>query len=174
MSTWTDVRDAIEKVAPALLPVLGGVAGGPLGAAAGELMGKALGTDGSSPDAVLQAVTDPAAYAKLQALQIGLEQARIQAEQARDTSQVQVNQAEAGNQSLFVAGWRPGIGWVCAAAFGYAYILQPFGAFAAALAGYHGQLPQVDISGMMPVLLGLLGLGGMRTLEKVKGVSSGH
>ena len=174
MSTWTDVRDAIEKVAPALLPVLGGVAGGPIGAAAGSMLGRALGTDGSSPDAVLQAVTDPAAYAKLQALQIGLESKRIDADAAAQQGQLKVNATEAGNQSLFVAGWRPGIGWVCAAAFGYAYILQPFGAFAAALAGYHGALPQVDISGMMPVLLGLLGLGGMRTLEKVKGVSSGH
>ena len=174
MSTWTDVRDAIEKVAPALLPVLGGVAGGPLGAAAGSLLGHALGTDGTSPDAVLQAVTDPAAFAKLQALQIGLEQQRIAADAAAQAGQLKINAAEAANQSLFVAGWRPGIGWVCAAAFAYAYILQPFGAFAAALAGYHGTLPSVDISTMMPVLLGLLGLGGMRTVEKVKGINAGH
>ena len=174
MSTWTDVRDAIEHTIPALAPVLGGVVGGPIGAAAGDLLGKALGCDGSNPDSVMQALADPAGYQKLQALRIGLESKRLEADSAAQQGQLRVNATEAANNSLFVAGWRPGIGWVCAAAFAYAYILQPFGAFAAALAGYHGTLPNVDISTMMPVLLGLLGLGGMRTAEKLKGVGNGH
>ena len=88
--------------------------------------------------------------------------------------QAKINLAEAESKSFWVAGWRPGVGWACAGAFGYNYILQPFLSFVVTISGTHiPPLPHLDLSGMMPVLLGMLGLGGMRSYEKVKGINAG-
>lgn len=87
--------------------------------------------------------------------------------------QLAVDQAEATNKSLFVAGWRPGIGWACGAAFAWTYVLEPLLSFTMTALNHPVNLPQLDISGMMPVLLGMLGLAGMRSTEKIKGVNSG-
>ncbi len=92
---------------------------------------------------------------------------------AQNSAQLAVDQAEASNKSLFVAGWRPAIGWACSAAFGWTYVGQPVVTWVAALAGHPVVVPALDISGMMPVLLGMLGLGGMRTYEKVSGAGKG-
>lgn len=87
--------------------------------------------------------------------------------------QMAVNQAEAANSSTFVAGWRPFIGWVCGVAFAYKFVIQPFLIFTLVASGstfdYH-KLPNLDWSDMATVLFGLLGLGGFRSIEKVKGV----
>lgn len=88
--------------------------------------------------------------------------------------QIDVNKAEAANSSLFVSGWRPAVGWTCALALAYNDVLAPFLGFAAHLAGSSVPLPSVPLADTMPVLLGLLGLGAMRTYEKVNGVNSGH
>lgn len=84
--------------------------------------------------------------------------------------QMDVNKAEAGNNSLFVAGWRPAVGWSCAAAFAWTFILAPMVTYGAALAGHPLSLPALDLSQLSPVLMGMLGLSGMRTYEKVSGV----
>lgn len=84
--------------------------------------------------------------------------------------QIEVNKQEAASQSAFVAGWRPFIGWVCGGAFAWTFVLQPFMAFFLAVFGKHLTLPSLDLSNLMPVLLGMLGLGAMRTYEKVQGV----
>lgn len=85
------------------------------------------------------------------------------------------NKAEAASTSMFVAGWRPAVGWVCAAAFGMQYFIGPFAQWAAALAGKTLVFPVMDLSTMMPILLGMLGLGAARTVEKVVGgVNAGH
>lgn len=87
------------------------------------------------------------------------------------TGQMEINKAEAANPSVFVSGWRPFIGWVCGAACAWNWIGLPM---AKALAVYH-QVPfalsPADLSEMMPVLIGLLGLGGLRTVEKIQGVA---
>lgn len=88
-----------------------------------------------------------------------------------DESQTHINQEEAKHQSLFVAGWRPFIGWVCGIAFAYHYILQPFIVFALAAQGHHVILPHFSMEALLTVLLGMLGLGGMRTFEKVRRVT---
>jgi hypothetical protein len=85
-----------------------------------------------------------------------------------------VNQAEAANPSVFVAGWRPFIGWVCGVAFAYKYVIQPFLIFMLIAGGSHfdaTKLPVLDWSDMGTVLLGMLGLGTMRSVEKVKGAA---
>lgn len=85
-------------------------------------------------------------------------------------AQLEVNKAEAAHKSLFVAGWRPAVGWVCVAGMAGNFIVIPLANFALALAGSAVSIPLVALSEMMPVLMGMLGLGAMRTVEKAKGV----
>jgi hypothetical protein len=89
--------------------------------------------------------------------------------------QLEVNKAEAAHRSIFVAGWRPMVGWVCAAALAYHFILYPLIVFILVsfqITGLHpSDLPSFDMDSLMTVLLGMLGLGGLRTYEKAKGVA---
>ena len=82
-------------------------------------------------------------------------------------AQLQVNLAEASNPSLFVSGWRPFIGWTCGAAMGFNYVVLPILSSAELI----GSIQPLDLDVMMPVLLGMLGLGGMRSYEKRNGVA---
>lgn len=100
-------------------------------------------------------------------------------EQKGELAQLAVNQAEAANPSIFVAGWRPFIGWVCGFAFAYSFLVQPFMTFIAwAVFTATGHvfpldtLPQLNMSDLMTVLFGMLGLGWMRSQDKRAGVST--
>ena len=87
-------------------------------------------------------------------------------------SQLEVNKTEAMSSSLFVAGWRPFIGWVSGSAFAYTFVAQPFIAFILVAFGVDfnaAKLPILDWSMLATVLFGMLGLGAMRSYEKVKG-----
>jgi len=86
-------------------------------------------------------------------------------------AQIEVNKTEAAHRSLFVSGWRPAVGWTCCLGLASNYLLIPMANFALALADSAIQVPVLDISTMMPVLMGMLGLGALRTTEKVKGVN---
>lgn len=87
-------------------------------------------------------------------------------------AQVKVNAAEAGHRSVFVAGWRPFVGWVCAVALAYHFVLHPIILFVVGFAGLTiPVLPEFDMDSLMTVLLGMLGLGGLRTYEKSKGIT---
>ena len=88
-----------------------------------------------------------------------------------DIAQLEVNKQEAAHRSMFVAGWRPFVGWTCGLALFYTYVARPIAMFVMAQTGDLVQLPHLDLSTMMPVLLGMLGLGGLRTYEKFKGVT---
>tara|TARA_R100001086_G_scaffold197247_1_gene113779 strand:- start:1588 stop:1995 length:408 start_codon:yes stop_codon:yes gene_type:complete len=88
-----------------------------------------------------------------------------------DVAQLEINKQEAAHRSIFVAGWRPFIGWSCGIAMCYAYIIQPITVFILAQTGNLVSLPTLDLSEMMPVLLGMLGLGGLRSFEKYKKIS---
>jgi len=85
--------------------------------------------------------------------------------------QLEVNKAEAASNSLFVAGWRPAVGWVCVLGMASNFVLIPMVNFILALAESSVTIPLIDTSTMMPVLLGMLGLGAMRSAEKIKKVS---
>ena len=82
---------------------------------------------------------------------------------------IEVNKEEAKSGSFFRGGWRPATGWCCVIALFYAYIAQPCATFVLAQTGHLVQLPNVDMSTMMPILLGMLGLAGARSFERVKG-----
>ena len=85
-------------------------------------------------------------------------------------AQLEVNKVEAASSSLFVSGWRPATGWVCVLGMAGNFIVTPFANFVLALLEVQVFIPLVPLDTMLPVLLGMLGLGGLRTLEKAKGV----
>ena len=84
--------------------------------------------------------------------------------------QLEINKTEASHKSVFVAGWRPFVGWVCGFGLLYATITEPIMRFVAAMLGYKGDFPIIDTTLTMQVLIGMLGLVASRTREKEKGV----
>lgn len=83
-------------------------------------------------------------------------------------AQIEVNKVESGHTSIFVAGWRPFVGWTCGIALCYHFVLQPFLVFLLYSFGYQVDLPAFDMTTLTTILMGLLGLGGLRSYEKVK------
>jgi len=87
-------------------------------------------------------------------------------------AQVSVNREEAKHRSIFVSGWRPFIGWTCGVALAYHFVLAPLILFGVGISGVEiPELPAFDMDSLMTVLLGMLGLGGLRTYEKQKGLT---
>ena len=86
--------------------------------------------------------------------------------------QLEINKEEAKHRSIFVSGWRPSVGWVCSIAMAYHFVLQPLIVFGVTIAGVAiPELPKFDMNSLMTVLMGMLGLGGLRTFEKTKGLT---
>ena len=109
-------------------------------------------------------IPDPAAQdaARLELLKL-----QQSGELAAMTAQTEINKAEASNSSVFVSGWRPAIGWVCALAMGYQYLARPLMvAFMPALT-----FPGLD-DNLWQLMMGMLGLGGLRTFEKINNVAA--
>lgn len=121
------------------------------------------------PDPVQQAE----AQRKLLEMQQTGELARLTAETELAKGQLEINKVEASSGITWVSGWRPFVGWIGGAAFGYAAIAEPIMRFVAAMYGYKGAYPAIDTSLTMQVLFGILGLGAMRTYEKKNGVECG-
>jgi hypothetical protein len=84
--------------------------------------------------------------------------------------QMAINLAESQHKSVFVSGWRPALGWVCVLGMFGNFITIPFSNFVLALLGINIVIPLVPLETMMPVLMGMLGLGAMRTYEKKNSV----
>lgn len=97
------------------------------------------------------------------------ELAELAAEQAQIMGQIEINKIEAGSQSFWKSGWRPFTGWVCASGVAYQVMFRPIGGWIMQnLAGW--QLPpNIDTSTLLAILFPLLGIGGYRTIEKIKG-----
>ena len=117
---------------------------------------------------------DPAAKAAAQLELLKMQQAGELAQLAAETDlaklQIQTNIEEAKSTNWWVAGWRPAIGWVCGAGLAYAALVEPFARFAAKVwFGYIGDFPVIDTDLTLQILMGMLGLGAMRSVEKVKG-----
>lgn len=118
-------------------------------------------------------IPDPqaAADAKLKALELAQkgELAALDAELRLALGQIEVNKAEA-TTDMFRGGWRPAVGWVCVIGLGYQFVLQPVLPWLVALFGAQvPPLPAIDNETLMVLLTGMLGLGGLRTIERVKG-----
>jgi len=106
---------------------------------------------------------------KLQELHQKGDLAVLNAEVQLLLGQINVNAAEANHKSIFVAGWRPFVGWVCGFGLLYASVIEPLMRFIATVNDYTGTFPVLDTTITMQVLLGMLGLGLMRTKEKQDG-----
>jgi hypothetical protein len=118
---------------------------------------------------------DPAAKqaAQIQLLQMAQngELAQLAANTDLAKGQLQVDQAEASNPSLFVSGWRPFVGWVCGSGLAYAFLIKPIcSPFAVKFLG--AALEPLPTETLLTLLMGMLGLGGMRTIEKLQGVAA--
>lgn len=114
--------------------------------------------------------------AELELRRLGLEERQVDADLMR--GQLEVNKAEASSSSLFVAGWRPAIGWIGAAALGYQFLVYPLLVWVWALLQARAWVPaglqpppMLDTDALWVVLSGMLGIAGLRSVEKVKGVA---
>lgn len=102
---------------------------------------------------------------------------KMQAQGELDTiaGQLKTNQIEAASESVFVAGWRPFVGWACGAAFVYTFILQPIAEFVLIACGHSKlQFPTLDTATWLPVLIAMLGMGALRSYDKQQGTGNGH
>jgi hypothetical protein len=99
-------------------------------------------------------------------------------EQAGDLAvigyQADINKTEAGSQNTFIAGWRPFIGWVCGLGMGTQFVFGPIMTWATSLFGHPVPMPVLDLSLLSTMLIGMLGLGGMRTVEKLSSAQGNH
>ena len=98
--------------------------------------------------------------------------ARLDAHVKLMLGQLEINKVEAASKSLFVAGWRPFVGWVGGFALAYAGILEPLLRFVSSLNGYTGDYPEIDTAMTIQVLMGMLGIGAMRSFDKTKGTQT--
>ncbi len=131
--------------------------------------GTALAGIGQLAKDIRTAITgiDPAKQAEI-------EEKLAEMENSAMNAQASINQVEAASASKFVSWWRPAVGWTCVAALSIHYLLMPIAQWALESLGYSIKLFQVDLSELYPLLIGLLGLGGLRTWEKIKGVQGSH
>jgi hypothetical protein len=100
-----------------------------------------------------------------------MEQQLVTAANQAALAQVEVNKIEAGHSSVFVAGWRPSIGWVCAAGLAWAFVLAPIASWALVVLGVKAELPAIQFDHLFELVLAMLGIGGLRTFEKLRGVA---
>jgi roadblock/LC7 domain-containing protein len=100
-----------------------------------------------------------------------MEAALIKASNEAALAQVEVNKVEAGHSSVFVAGWRPSIGWVCAAGLAWAFVVAPVASWALVVLGIKAELPAIQFDHLFELVLAMLGIGGLRTFEKLRGVA---
>jgi hypothetical protein len=112
---------------------------------------------------------DPADQASAEALLI---KTQMDAALAQAQQQIDINKIEAASTNVFVSGWRPFVGWVCGSAFALHFLFIPLLNWVAELFGHSAILIPFDMATLSTVLMGMLGLGTMRSVEKWRGVAS--
>lgn len=158
------------KLAPTILGFLGGPAGGLAGAGLQWLAGK-FGAKDSTVAAIKESLQGykPDDAIALRKLDIEFQEFCLANSIKVDLAQIDVNKEEAKSLNWFVAGWRPFVGWVCGAGLAYVAIVEPLARFLAqVMFGYSGEFPAIDTTLTMQVLIGILGLGALRSTEKIK------
>ena len=137
----------------------------------GKIVGGGIGEVATALGGAAKDIEDVFRTSDREALdQYRAETERMQVAQAATQGQLDINREEARHPSIFVAGWRPAVGWICALAMGYHFILYPIaGPAVEQYAGF--KLVDLAWQELSVILMGMLGFGGMRVVEKVKGVS---
>ena len=100
-----------------------------------------------------------------------LEKELVDAANSVMLAQTEINAAEAQHKSIFVAGWRPFIGWVCGVGIAWSMVVQPVAQWAMIAWGDGTELPTIDTSYLMELVTAMLGMSGLRTFEKMRGVA---
>ena len=100
-----------------------------------------------------------------------IEQTLATAAMKGQLGQLEINKVEAAHRSIWVAGWRPCCGWICASALGFHFIVAPIVQWAGSLWGVNLPVPNFDMDALLYVLGSLLGIAGLRTYEKQKGLT---
>jgi hypothetical protein len=120
-------------------------------------------------------IPDPQAKAQAKIDILKMEQEgefkQMDADLQMSLSQAEINKAEAASSDPFTSGWRPFVGWVCGAGFATQFVIGPWGTWIAALNNHPIPFPQMDMTTMMPLLFGMLGLGAYRSYDKMKGTA---
>lgn len=119
-----------------------------------------------------KAIPDPAMKAKLQLDLATLADQENQRAHDEMMGQIGTNTAEASNSNMFVAGWRPFIGWTGGIGIAYSCVLEPMMNWVATVVfSYHGSFPTLETGQLYGLVTGMLGFGTMRAVEKIKGVT---
>jgi len=170
-----DLKSIASKLAP-FAPAVAGMIAGPGGAAVASGLVKALGM--RSPDEL--ADLPPERLAELDSLSKQIRLAEIKSDESIALAQIANNTQDSKSASKFVAGWRPAIGWICGFGLAYQFIARPLGNAAVViykkgpflLDGVPYEVfPAIDIASLSALLIGMLGLGVKRTVEKIRGVA---
>lgn len=133
-----------------------------------SLLGSILGGGVAEPVRAVGAILDDLFTSDEERLD--KEQALLRLAQRPGLVQAEINKVEAAHRSVFVAGWRPFIGWVCGAALAYSFILRDLMAWMIVAGGYGvAPPPELAMDHLITILMALLGLGGLRTFEKLQG-----
>ena len=130
---------------------------------------------GKSPEdaAKLEQMTKQYA-AEIQLVQLQQESDKLKADVTAAQMQADVNKVEAASPNMFIAGWRPAIGWTCCLGLAYQFVLSPVGTWVAEMWGKHVSAPSLDMGTLLTLLFGMLGLGGMRMYEKINNAQGNH
>ena len=99
-----------------------------------------------------------------------IEKQTLEIENGIMMAQVEINKIEASNPSVFVSGWRPFVGWICGAGFCYSFLLFPLLTWASRIANI-APPPQIDYTSLRDLLIAMLGMGTLRTFEKIKKIA---
>lgn len=120
-----------------------------------------------------KSILDPAKQAEVEMKILDIEQRSKEADNTLLLAQAKINEVEASSGSIFKSGWRPFIGWICSFGCAYGWIVYPIACWIArVIFKYDLEFPAIDTQSLMSMTIGLLGLGGMRSFEKAKGVAS--
>jgi hypothetical protein len=114
-------------------------------------------------------VPDKAAAAKAK---LEMEAKLLEAATTQASQQAEINKVEAGHRSIFVSGWRPYIGWACGMAIAWTFLLAPMLSWLLPLTGVVTAVPPLQTEFLLELVFAMLGLGGLRTFEKLKGVAA--
>jgi hypothetical protein len=135
-----------------------------------------VGTIGTAARDIRAAITGKeieteAGRIKVMDLAHEIEMAALEADKQMNVAQIELNKIEAADPNIFKSGWRPAVGWVCVFALAYQFLIRPLVPWCVGL--FHSTvaaMPILDMNSLMTILLGILGIGGLRTFEKVKGI----
>ena len=129
-------------------------------------IGGVLGGLGTFAKNVREAITGESILDPNKKAELLAQAAQIEADLVK--AQTEINKIEAAHESVFVAGWRPFIGWVCGSALAYYYVVQPFLVWLFDVLDVVTSMPMLETGELMTILLGMLGLGAYRSYDKTK------